>query len=448
MAMAEVLQLVAFRSDLASRLEARTEEMVNAISSALFAELGSYERLGHIGEVEKFRAGIRRTIEAFAAFVAEGTPFTDADLASFHLTGAERARQGHPYRAVVDSVDITMEAIWRFVRECVEDPALPALAAQAVADVARDAPAFVAEMRESLIKGYTGEQEHGELGRAQAIADIVGVLVAGHWQERRDILRPARAVGAELYEPLTLIAVVPVTRRALIDLDDTARAVAAALPRAVAGRTRNTAVPHAVVFVPRVDPPVVRNALLGLSDIRNVLLLVDEDTHEFVDIPAAVARLEEDIPSALSVAPDSLVVTTAQTAVMRLLRHVPIETRVDFVRGVLGPLLELPGNKANDALATLAAYFRGRAGSRLDETAANLQLHRNSFRYRLDRIQTLLGVSFRNAADRFRVEVAVTLHELARRELVLADDPPFENDGPNSAQGVDTASARGGEVAW
>lgn len=446
MAMAEVLQLVAFRSELASRLEARTEEMVNAISSALFAELGTFERLGHVGEVGKFRAGIRRTIEAFAAFVVDGTRFTDADMASFHSIGAERARQGHPYRAVIDSVDITMEVIWRFVRECVDSPAVPALAAQAVADVARDASPFVADMRQSLADGYTSEREHGELGRAQAIADVVGVLVQGTWQERREILRPARAVGAELYEPLTVVVVVPTTRRALVELDDTARAVAAALPNGAAGRSRGGSLPHAVVLVPRTDPSVVRETLQA-AGVRNVLLLVDEQPHEFVDIPEAVVRLEEEIPSAFSVAPESMVVTTSDTAVMRLLRHVPIEARVDFVRSVLGPLLELPGNKPGDALATLRAYFRGRAGSRLDETAANLQLHRNSFRYRLERTQALLGVSFRNAAERLRVEVAVTLHELARRELVLADDEPFEADEVY----VEDAPANGvrdDEVAW
>ena len=448
MAMAQVLQLVAFRSELASRLEARTEEMVNAISSALFAELGTFERLGHVGEVGKFRALIRRTTEAFAAFVADGTRFTDTDLASFHVIGSERARQGHPYRAVVDSVDITMEVIWRYVRECVENPPLPALAAQAVADVARDVPGFVADMRESLVSGYTSEREHGELGRAHALADIVGLLVHGTWQERREILRPARAVGAELYEPLTVVVVVPATRRALIELDGTARAVAAALPNGAAGRSRGGALPHAVVVVPRTDPSTVRDTLLATSGIHNVLLLVDEQQHSFVDIPEAVARLEEDIPSAFSVAPDSMVVTTADTAVMRLLRHVPIEARVDFVRSVLGPLLDLPGNKPNDALATLRAYFRGRAGSRLDETAANLQLHRNSFRYRLERIQALLGVSFRNAAERLRVEVAVTLHELARRELVLADDEPLEADEVRGAEDTAGDGVRDDEVAW
>ena len=448
MAMAEVLQLVAFRSELASRLEARTEDMVNAISSALFAELGSFERLGHVGEVGKLRASIRRTIEAFADFVADGARFTDADMASFHLIGAERAREGHPYRAVVDSVDVTMEVIWRYVRECVDDPALPALAAQTVADVAREAPAFVADMRESLVNGYTAEREHGELGRAQAVADVVGLLVQGTWQERREILRPARAVGAELYEPLTVVVVVPVTRRALIELDETARTVAAALPRAAAGRSRGTAVPHAVVLVPRVDPATVRDTLRATTGFRNVLLLVDEQPHDFVDIPQAVALLEEDIPSAFSVAADSMVVSTSDTAVMRLLRHVPIEARVDFVRSVLGPVLALPGNKPNDALATLRAYFRGRAGSRLDETAANLQLHRNSFRYRLERIQALLGVSFRNAADRLRVEVAITLHELSRRELVLADDEPLEADDAQVDDKPAGEDVHGSEAAW
>ncbi|HEX9969823.1 MAG TPA: hypothetical protein VGB03_06760, partial [Acidimicrobiales bacterium] len=159
MAMVELLHVVAYRSELASRLEARTEEMVDSISSVLFAKLHAFEQFGHADQVETFRAGLRRLAHGFIRFVADGTHLTDSELASFNLTGIQRARQGLSIRDVEDSLAVSMEVLWRFVRDAVEVAPIPPVAARAVAELAMEAPGFTGEVRDAVLAGYSAERE-------------------------------------------------------------------------------------------------------------------------------------------------------------------------------------------------------------------------------------------------------------------------------------------------
>lgn len=419
MAMVELLHVVAYRSELASRLEARTEEMVDSISSVLFAKLHAFEQFGHPDQVETFRAGLRRLAHGFIRFVADGSRLTDSELASFNLTGIQRARQGLSVRTVDDSLGFSMEVLWRFVRDAVEVAPVPAVAARVVAELAMEAPAFTGEVRDAVLAGYAAEREEGDLGRAHAIADLVGLLVEGKWTGRSQIQRTARSLGVEVGEPIAVMVVASVEPLRPEDHEAAARQLAARIPLALVGRTRTHVMRHVVVLVPGADTAVLHSHATACPVVDRLTVLIDETLRDWSDIPNAVGALLAEIPSALTLGPVSSVVSTRDTELLRLLRAVPLEARVDFMRRVLGPVLDLPLGKASDALATMHAYFRGRTAGRVDETAADLQLHRNSFRYRLERTQALLGVSFRDASDRLKVEVALWLHELGRQELNL-----------------------------
>ena len=58
-------------------------------------------------------------------------------------------------------------------------------------------------------------------------------------------------------------------------------------------------------------------------------------------------------------------------------------------RVLLAPLEREDRERGNNLMATLRAYYH--SGMRVDKTADALFLHRNSVRYRLDRIRLLLG---------------------------------------------------------
>jgi DNA-binding PucR family transcriptional regulator len=62
----------------------------------------------------------------------------------------------------------------------------------------------------------------------------------------------------------------------------------------------------------------------------------------------------------------------------------------ELARLLLMPLEREDGERGNNLTPTLRAYYA--CGARVDKTADALFLHRNSVRYRLDRIRSLTGL--------------------------------------------------------
>jgi DNA-binding PucR family transcriptional regulator len=61
-----------------------------------------------------------------------------------------------------------------------------------------------------------------------------------------------------------------------------------------------------------------------------------------------------------------------------------------LARMLVAPLEREDAERGNNLVATLRAYYA--CGARVDRTADALFLHRNSVRYRLDRIRLLIGL--------------------------------------------------------
>lgn len=431
--LAELLSVVAYRSELASRLRGRAAESVDAITSTLYAEVGSMHGATGPGDVERLRARIRGTVDGFIAFIAAGEPLSNTERQALHELGADRARHGVSLESVDDIVEITMNVLWRFVREAVQQPPIPPIAAAVVADIGRESPAFMAAVRDAVMSGFALERRHGEVGRIYGVADVVDMLVDGRWVSRRDVLRTADALGVNVGEPLALLLVVPAGPQGVDRLDEAARRLAEALPGACAGRVRGDVDHHVPILISHFDPATARERLAEAAAGLRVLVLVDQATHDHRGLANAVRTLEAEVAPARALGRGpGAVITTSETELFRLLRALPLETRMGYTRRVLGPVLDLPGGKAADAIATMQAYFRGRAAGRLDERAADLQLHRNSVRYRLDRTQALLQVNFRDAADRLRVEVALAIYELVRQELAAYDAEASPEEAGNA----------------
>lgn len=427
MAMVELTQTDPFRTRLARHLASCAEEMIDAISSAMFADLGSYQQLAGPGEVDRLRADIGGMLHAFRRLVSGSDPFSASDLAELHQTGARRARQGIPLDAVTESIEITMRVTWRFVRNAAQDLSTSvtggAEAAAAVADLALETREYMNELSAAVVTGYRMEREHGDSGRAQATADLVDEMLEGRWGNARRLRQVGRSMGYEITEPLVIALLAAPDPTGALDLGALTRELAAALPFAMPSRVRTGATPHVVVVVPCAEgiaPDSVRTTLGDSPLARQLVIVVHDHSCDLIELPSRYEALVEELAAARVMTNGAGVVSSRDTDLLRLLRGLPMATRLDYVRGVLGPILALPPAKATEAINTLHAYFRGRG--RLDETAADLQLHRNSFRYRLDRAQALLGMSFRDGVDRLKVDVALILHELARHEAALLDD--------------------------
>ena len=84
----------------------------------------------------------------------------------------------------------------------------------------------------------------------------------------------------------------------------------------------------------------------------------------------------------------------------------------ELARLLLAPLEREDDERGNNLTATLRGYYA--SGARVDRTADALFLHRNSVRYRLDRIRLLLGLDI----DQPHVIAALTIALACREQSV------------------------------
>jgi purine catabolism regulator len=88
----------------------------------------------------------------------------------------------------------------------------------------------------------------------------------------------------------------------------------------------------------------------------------------------------------------------------------------DLVASTLGPLAGAAGQGRTQLLGTLASYFDHEGNN--ERTAADLHIHVNTLRYRLQRIEETLGVDLHDPESRFLIELAL------RTWQVLENPPP------------------------
>jgi len=85
-----------------------------------------------------------------------------------------------------------------------------------------------------------------------------------------------------------------------------------------------------------------------------------------------------------------------------------------IVAGALGPLLEADAAGGSEYVQTLDAYLA--TDRHLEPAAHRLHVHPNTVRYRLAKVQELLGVSLRDVDDRFLLELALRVRAALDRE--------------------------------
>ncbi len=76
----------------------------------------------------------------------------------------------------------------------------------------------------------------------------------------------------------------------------------------------------------------------------------------------------------------------------------------EYLRRWLGVLLDYDGAKNADLVHTLSHYLE--CGGNYDESAAALDVHRSTLRYRLGRIADLTGFDLRDNDTRFNLHAA------------------------------------------
>ena len=77
-----------------------------------------------------------------------------------------------------------------------------------------------------------------------------------------------------------------------------------------------------------------------------------------------------------------------------LLRELAEDTALEPFRALIEPIREHDRTRGSDLVLTLTTYFA--TGGNASEAADRLVLHRNSMLYRLERIQTLVGLDLKD----------------------------------------------------
>lgn len=88
--------------------------------------------------------------------------------------------------------------------------------------------------------------------------------------------------------------------------------------------------------------------------------------------------------------------------------------RPSLLDGALNAVLDQDPERRTEALTSLLAWFD--AGGDISESARRLQVHRNTLRYRLQRIEARCGISLDDPVQRFTVELQVRLLTLGLAE--------------------------------
>lgn len=251
-------------------------------------------------------------------------------------------------------------------------------------------------------------------------------VLAGRLEDVRAFVAEASLLGLDLRRP----AHVAVLGRGGHDLAQRAlslRDVAAATELVVASFPGSVVTPRdgdllAIVFSDdgaRVVADVLESRVLaGLGDTGPWAAGVGDQVTAVDDYAAAYRDARRAVAFARS-AEGAAVVAVAADLGLWGIGDAASESAERQVDAALGPLLRSDGTAGTDYVSTLEAHLRH--DRNLNRTAAALHVHPNTVRYRIAKIEELLGVSLRDVDDRFRLESALRLRGAWQRR---APGPP------------------------
>ncbi len=259
-----------------------------------------------------------------------------------------------------------------------------------------------AQVTAILVLQHSAAAAADRRARDELVADLLSTAP----ERRRDLERRTRNLGISLGEldTVLVVSVAPELRTAAL------RAIGQSLP--VAG----LAAQHAglIAVVSRSGNPAAAATVIHRQITGSV------GPHAVVIAPATAERPEE-LParftSALRTArlltalgkTDGAVTTASYLPYTVLFGENP-ESLHQFIDEVIGPVLAYDRDKDTDLTATLRALVRNDGSP--TKAARALNYHPNTVVQRLDRIRTLLGQSWREDENFFRVSMATRLDEL------------------------------------
>lgn len=411
----------------AERLSGELHSLAEAMTEAVLVEVPVYAWQSG-GDPDDFRTGLRRTAGLYVRALEERRRLRDDERVALHVIGAQRARQAIPAEVLASGVRTALQACWRHVVHVAGklDVGAPAEAMGALAAHHFD---FGEDVLDALRQGYRTEVEQRLTGRVRAQAAFIDRLLEGHWEDDDLARSHARALGHDLGSPCGMLLVLPAADQDTEQLRAGASAIVGIIPDAVEGPLRALPVPHVLALLPVRSERHWTDALDAVADAavaEGVAVVPTEPTSPPTSLPAVYRQAKRYLALVDAEGRGPGVVTVKELRLCAMLAGIPVSDRIEFVRDMLGGVLDLPDHRARELLDTLEALYRRRG--RIADAAAELHLHQNSVRYRLGRIEELTGLSLDVPADRMHLELAMRLRKVAKAELATLDDPPETSD--------------------
>lgn len=411
----------------AERLAGELRDLADAMTEAVLAEVPAYAWESG-GDPDDFRSGLRRTAALYLRALEERRRLREDERVALHVIGAQRARQAVPAEILASGVRTALQACWRHVVHVAGELDLDGTA-EAMGALAAHHFDFGEDILDALRQGYRTEVEQRLTGRVRAQSAFIDRLLEGHWDDDGLARSHARALGHDLGSACGMLLVLPAAAQDIEQLRAGASAVVGLLPAAVEGPLRALPVPHVLALLPVQSERHWAEALDTVADAavaERVAVVPTEPTSPPTSLPAVYRHAKRYLALVDAEGRGPGVVTVKELRLCAMLAGIPVSDRVEFVRDMLGGVLDLPEHRARELLDTLEALYRRKG--RIVDAAAELHLHQNSVRYRLGRIEELTGLSLDVPADRMHLELAMRLRKVATAELATLDDLPEASD--------------------
>lgn len=248
-------------------------------------------------------------------------------------------------------------------------------------------------------------------------SEFLDDLLKGSVDDRHGIHARAALLGVDLNAPRFVACVGPhgrgapaVTRRVLAQVE---QAIRGHFPRSVV-------VPRAGNVVVLLEPEgaapkqvhrALREVVTEPADLAaglgRMCLALDDYADSYAE-----ASLALDL--ARTRAQHGEVLSSADLGLYGLIARGSTRQSLDsIVEGALGPLLEADAAGGSEYVKTLDAFLA--SDRRLERAANRLHVHPNTVRYRLAKVQEMLGVSLRDVDDRFLLELALRVRSVLDR---------------------------------
>ncbi|MCA1831745.1 MAG: PucR family transcriptional regulator [Actinomycetota bacterium] len=404
------------RARIASVVEARIEELTDAMLAGYLKEIEAYASLDNPSALAEVRNITRMNVQVILHAVADGAPLDDQALAVLRELGRLRAAQGFPLHALLRAYQIGTRVAWQYIIDALnasnEDSATTT---EIVASVSVAILGITAQISGAVTQAFLEAERETAATEERVRRDVFNELLSGPIAGGEPLRERAERIGYRLGS-MHAVAVITTSPRGDSSRVSHAAAVIDALRTINAEHTRSIIDARGLVVIALfvVTGPTTEASLVAAIESG----LAHAALPGGVDAQGALGRIESGIAGiAVSYrqAMRALDAARAMTSSPRiasftdllpalLLMH-DTSLSADLYRAMIEPLARNDADQGTQLLATLTALFEERGN--LIATAKRLFVHRHTLTARLERIEELTARSLRSRNDVLLLELGL-----------------------------------------